>query len=172
LFCLLWDVPENQRNRIIRALHDRSLVKFHIDGYYLHPVIRIEAIERLKSIEEIEAKKLLLVTELPELEEDWDKFDDEEWMEEQSLLKESLWIIKGKDWIEMLTENIIIYRNIILNSPLSEEEIQLLDEYYDTNKMLVDCLNSSFEVSDKVQTYLEKTLFITINEINKLTIEN
>lgn len=297
LFLLLWDAPKKRRNRVIYELRDRSLVKFHIDGYYLHPVIRLEAIERLRSIEEIEAEKLYLIkeeidkvlapyqklqkflefvkeksnlvnvpcnpvnvrafyyslfydltttrhiagelgsvckfedvdddifdydrvyeylydlyldlslvstvscesydefaedisfctvdpvrdpailkslqtiqSELSELEKNYDKFE-QEWMEDQSLLKESLWSIKGKDWIEILREKATFYRKLALDWHLSKDEIRLLDEYYDTNKMLVDCLNSCFEGNYKIRTYLETTLFLPINEINKLTFE-
>jgi hypothetical protein len=48
LFCLLWDVPENRRQRVIDDLCYHSLVKVGDDGYYLHPVIRVEAVDRLK----------------------------------------------------------------------------------------------------------------------------
>jgi hypothetical protein len=39
LFCLLWDVPESQRRRVITSLRDRSLVEFCNGEYWLHPVI-------------------------------------------------------------------------------------------------------------------------------------
>ncbi|MBE9258590.1 hypothetical protein IQ228_14860, partial [Dolichospermum sp. LEGE 00246] len=49
VFCLLWDVVKNQHKRIIKILKDRALVEFNNDEYWLHPVIRKEAIERLKN---------------------------------------------------------------------------------------------------------------------------
>jgi tetratricopeptide (TPR) repeat protein/DNA-binding Xre family transcriptional regulator len=53
LFCLLWDVDgESQKGRIINALRDRSLVEVKSrltqTEYQLHPLIRKEAINRLK----------------------------------------------------------------------------------------------------------------------------
>jgi tetratricopeptide (TPR) repeat protein len=48
LLCLLWDVPENRQRRVVRALQDRSLVEFENGLYWLHPVIRGDAIERLR----------------------------------------------------------------------------------------------------------------------------
>jgi hypothetical protein len=45
LLCLLWDVPKNRRQLIIRDLCDRSLIKYSDDQYYLHPVILNYAIE-------------------------------------------------------------------------------------------------------------------------------
>jgi hypothetical protein len=47
LFCLLWDVPEKRRQRVIDDLCARSLLKVNDEGYYLHPMIRVEAVERL-----------------------------------------------------------------------------------------------------------------------------
>jgi hypothetical protein len=61
LFCLLWDVPEKRRQRLIDAVSERSLVKVSDDGYYLHPVIRAEAVERLKLTEESNCNQLRLV---------------------------------------------------------------------------------------------------------------
>lgn len=48
LFCLLWDVTENQRRRIVTDLLDRSLVESVNGGYQLHSLIREEAITRLR----------------------------------------------------------------------------------------------------------------------------
>jgi len=52
LFCLLWDVPENRHRRVIKSLQDRSLVDFEDGKFWLHPVIRKEGINRLKSCED------------------------------------------------------------------------------------------------------------------------
>ncbi len=53
LFCLLWDVEdEREKRRIVKSLHNRSLIKFDFQGYYLHRFIREEAVERLKSMHE------------------------------------------------------------------------------------------------------------------------
>lgn len=53
IMCLLWDIPEERRERVIKSLQDRFLVELEEDGfreirYSLHPVIRAEAISRLK----------------------------------------------------------------------------------------------------------------------------
>ncbi|MDB9457302.1 hypothetical protein PN473_02540, partial [Dolichospermum circinale CS-545/17] len=53
LFCLLWDVAENQHKRIIKVLKERALIEFD-NEYWLHPVIRKEAIERLRNNEDWE----------------------------------------------------------------------------------------------------------------------
>jgi len=48
LLCLLWDVPENRQRRVVRSLIERSLVDCADGEYWLHPVIRGEAIGRLR----------------------------------------------------------------------------------------------------------------------------
>jgi tetratricopeptide (TPR) repeat protein len=48
LLCLLWDVSENRQRRVVKSLQDRSLVEFENGLYWLHPVIRSEAINRLR----------------------------------------------------------------------------------------------------------------------------
>lgn len=54
LLCLLWDVP-SQRRQIIASLRNRSLVECNQGEYWLHPVIRAEAIARLRISDEWEA---------------------------------------------------------------------------------------------------------------------
>ncbi|MCL1474311.1 tetratricopeptide repeat protein [Argonema antarcticum] len=54
LLCLLWDVQDNQHRRVIKSLQDRSLVDFCNGEYWLHPVIRAEAIKRLRESEDWE----------------------------------------------------------------------------------------------------------------------
>lgn len=53
LACLLWDVAEERRKRVINSLQNRFLVESQKGGfwkveYWLHPVIRAEAVTRLK----------------------------------------------------------------------------------------------------------------------------
>jgi tetratricopeptide (TPR) repeat protein len=51
LLCLLWDVPERQKRRVIESLRNLSLVECQNREYWLHPVIREEAIARLRASE-------------------------------------------------------------------------------------------------------------------------
>lgn len=53
LLCLLWDVPY-QHQQIINSLRNRSLVECDQGEYWLHPVIRAEAIARLRTSDEWE----------------------------------------------------------------------------------------------------------------------
>ncbi len=51
LLCLLWDVPERQKRRVIESLRNLSLVECQNRESWLHPVIREEAIARLRASE-------------------------------------------------------------------------------------------------------------------------
>lgn len=51
LFCLLWDVLEREKRRVIESLRNLSLVECQNREYWLHPVIREEAIARLRASE-------------------------------------------------------------------------------------------------------------------------
>ncbi len=52
LFSLLWDVPSEQHRQIIASLKNRSLIECSKGEYWLHPVIRAEAISRLRTSED------------------------------------------------------------------------------------------------------------------------
>jgi len=58
LLCLLWDVPENQRRRVIEFLRDRSLIESCKKEYWLHPAIKAEAVERLRDSTDWEKSNL------------------------------------------------------------------------------------------------------------------
>jgi hypothetical protein len=297
-FCLLWDVPKKQRRRVIDGLLERSFVKVRKvseNEYYLHPVIRAEAIESLNLIEEANAQKILLIKteieailtsnqnlaqdlqtflvqlkeksnlvrvpchpanvrafyfslfydlttarhiagelgstcefegvdenvfdydlvykrlydlyldlslvsalscdyysefirelewcrvdsvcdyklqeeiqlfkdKLPETEKNWERFlDDEDWEED------NYWQNNEQDWIEPLRKLVIEHRKLPLDWQFSDEQTKLLNQYYDANKMLVDCLDSSFELSYALRSHIEDTLLLPIAEIEKLT---
>ncbi len=51
LLCLLWDVQKTKQMLVIESLRNRSLVEFNKGEYWLHPVIREEAISRLRESE-------------------------------------------------------------------------------------------------------------------------
>lgn len=54
LLCLLWDVPETQHGSIIESVKNRSLVEYGNGKYWLHPMIQVQAVARLKSLGEWE----------------------------------------------------------------------------------------------------------------------
>ena len=48
LLSLLWDVNSNHKRSIIESLRNRSLIEFNRGNYWLHPVIKAEALSRLQ----------------------------------------------------------------------------------------------------------------------------
>ena len=80
--------------------------------------------------------------------EEYQKFD--EW-----------WQINGYVWTNQLRSLLIKHRNIGHDWQFTEAQEQLLRQYYDANKLLVDCLNSSC-VSSAVKEAIEDTLLLPI----------
>jgi predicted NACHT family NTPase len=68
---------------------------------------------------------------------------------------------------EQLRAVMIEYRNIGHDWQFSDEQKQLLQQYYDANKLLVDCLNTDCYVSREVRQEIEETLLLPIAEIEK-----
>jgi predicted NACHT family NTPase len=75
------------------------------------------------------------------------------------------WQINGSDWTEQLRAVMIEHRNIGHDWQFSDEQKQLLQQYYDANKLLVDCLNSDCYVSREVRQEIEETLLLSMLEI-------
>jgi tetratricopeptide (TPR) repeat protein len=54
LFPLLWDTPVERHRRMIESLRNRSLLEHDRGEYWLHPVLRVEAMHRLRSSSDLE----------------------------------------------------------------------------------------------------------------------
>ncbi|MEH1904901.1 MAG: NACHT domain-containing NTPase [Nostoc sp.] len=96
-----------------------------------------------------------LKKQLPKIDSNPEKFRD--W-----------WQAKGKAWDEQLRGMLIKYRNIGYNWQFNEQQKELLQQYYDVNKLLVDCLNSATCVTSIVQQEIEETLLLAIADIEKV----
>ncbi|QYX33120.1 hypothetical protein K2F26_07275 [Sphaerospermopsis torques-reginae ITEP-024] len=55
--------------------------------------------------------------------------------------KEAWWTINGKNWAEELRNIMIKYRNIGHHWQFNKKQKQLLQQYYDANNFLLECLN-------------------------------
>jgi predicted NACHT family NTPase len=75
------------------------------------------------------------------------------------------WQINNRIWTEQLREIAIEHRNIGHDWQFSEAQKKLLRQYYDANKLLVDCLNSDCYVSRGVRDLIESTLLLPIASI-------
>jgi predicted NACHT family NTPase len=63
-------------------------------------------------------------------------------------------------WTEQFRTAMIEHRNIGHDWQFSDEQEELLQQYYDANKLLVDCLNSDCYVSREVRQEIEDTLLL------------
>ncbi len=77
------------------------------------------------------------------------------------------WQERGQAWTEQLKLAIVKHCNNGRDWLFSAQQKELLNQYYDANRLLVDCLNSSCEVSSKVRQEIEETLLLPIEEIKK-----
>jgi predicted NACHT family NTPase len=93
--------------------------------------------------------------QLPNPDSDQEKY--EEW-----------WQTNGQIWAERLRVIMLDYPKVEYDSRFNEQQKELLQQYYNANKLLMDCLNSSCAVSDEVRQEIEETLLLPIAEIEKL----
>ncbi len=68
---------------------------------------------------------------------------------------------------EQLRMVIIQYRNVGQSWQFSEAQYQLLKDYYNTNLLLVQCLQQSRYVSREVRQEIEDTLLLPIAELKQ-----
>ncbi|MBD2211891.1 NACHT domain-containing NTPase [Nostoc linckia FACHB-104] len=72
------------------------------------------------------------------------------------------WQTNGQAWTRKLRAAMIEYRNIGHDWQLSGKQIKLLQQYYDANQLLVDCLKSECYVSREVRQQIEDTLLLPV----------
>ncbi|PSB20945.1 NACHT domain-containing protein [Phormidesmis priestleyi ULC007] len=70
-------------------------------------------------------------------------------------------------WLETLRGVMIEHRNIGHDWKFSDQQKQLLQQYYECNKLLIDCLNSDCYVSRDVRQEIEDTLLLPMSEIDR-----
>lgn len=72
------------------------------------------------------------------------------------------WQTNGQAWAEQLRAVMIEHRNIGHDWQFSDSQKQLLQQYYNANQLLVDCLNSECYVSRDVRQQIEDTLLLPV----------
>jgi predicted NACHT family NTPase len=75
------------------------------------------------------------------------------------------WWANGAAWTAEFRAILIEHRNIGHDWQFSEAQKQKLQQYYDANQLLVDCLNSDCYVSRPVRQEIEDTLLLPLAEI-------
>ncbi|NEU82295.1 NACHT domain-containing NTPase [Nostoc sp. UIC 10630] len=68
-------------------------------------------------------------------------------------------------WAEQLKMTVINYRNINHQWQFNDEQQQVLQRYYDANKLLLDCLHSNCEVTAAIRREIEATLLLPQKEL-------
>ncbi|MEH1842989.1 MAG: hypothetical protein V7L20_30700 [Nostoc sp.] len=59
----------------------------------------------------------------------------------------------------------IEHRNIGHKWQFSSRQAQLLQQYYNSNKLLVNCLNSDCNISEKLRQEIEHNLLLPISKL-------
>ena len=75
------------------------------------------------------------------------------------------WQLNGQAWSLQLRDLMIQYRNIGHEWHFSEALQQLLEQYGNANKLLVDCLNSNCQLTPTVRQEIEKTLLLPMGQM-------
>ncbi len=73
---------------------------------------------------------------------------------------QSWWQINHQAWNERLQTAIALHRHIQSDWHFSRTQQQILERYYDANKLLIDCLNSNCEVTTAVRKEIENALLL------------
>lgn len=74
------------------------------------------------------------------------------------------WKANGTAWTEQFRRAIIQHRNIGHDWQFDNKQKRLLSQYYDANKLLVDCLNSDCYVSREVRREIEESLLLPCSQ--------
>ena len=83
--------------------------------------------------------------------------------DEKDIIKnQQWWQVYEKIRIEKTRTVMIKYRNIAHDWQFIDKHKQLLKQYYDANKLLVDCMNNSCVVSNEARKAIEDTLLFPI----------
>jgi len=80
---------------------------------------------------------------------------------------EEWWQANGQTWLDELRGVMIGHRNIGQDWQFTTQQWEVLKQYYNANKLLVDCLNSDCYVNREVRQEIEDTLLLPIVEIEK-----
>jgi predicted NACHT family NTPase len=82
--------------------------------------------------------------------------------------REEWWRSQGQEWISQLRATMIEHRNIGHDWKFSAERSQLIEEYYNANLLLVNCLDSDCYVSREVRAAIEDQLILSTASLAQL----
>ncbi|MBD2197045.1 MULTISPECIES: NACHT domain-containing protein [Calothrix] len=78
----------------------------------------------------------------------------EDWLQENSQV-----------WIEQLRDIMIEHRNIGHDWQFNSSQKQMLQQYYDANKLLVNCMNKYSNISCKIRQEIEDSLLLPVTRL-------
>jgi predicted NACHT family NTPase/DNA-binding Xre family transcriptional regulator len=77
----------------------------------------------------------------------------------------SWWRTESQQWIKDLYQLVLRSRNIGHDWQFTDAQKALLQQYYDANLLLIECLNSDCYVSRSVREEIEATLLLPVSEL-------
>ncbi|MUG92644.1 NACHT domain-containing protein [Scytonema sp. UIC 10036] len=114
---------------------------------------RLSAIELSLDLEHLLGQNPSLQTSLQNLKNQLPHF-----LEGREAVK-AWWWANGETWTEELRSLAISKRDIGYDWQFTENELESLQQYWDANKLLFDCLNSSDRVNARLRQSIEESLF-------------
>ena len=183
LLNLLWDVAPEQHRQIIASLKNRSLIECNKGEYWLHPVIRAEAISRLRNGDDWEItnhKAAEFWTDsVPTIETFQDALQALEayyhYIEINQFELAGKLIIKSRNnqWGQFLSLGSTLYRMGLIQ-PVLAAIIHIINHIKDNTKIseLYNILGDLYWISGKIQSaieYQEKTIKLAQQTLTSIT---
>ena len=184
LLSLLWDVAPEQHHQIIASLKNRSLIECNKGEYWLHPIIRAEAISRLRNSENWEITNHKAAEFWTDSVQTIESFQDAlqaleayyHYIEINQFELAGKLIIKSRNnqWGQFLPLGSTLYRMGLIQ-PILDAIIYIINRIEDNTKVseLYNILGDLYWIGGKVQAaiaYQEKTIDLakqSLDLINK-----
>ncbi|MEW6493595.1 MAG: NACHT domain-containing NTPase [Cyanobacteriota bacterium] len=117
-------------------------------------------------LDSLSLKLVFTLAAVPELEQAVREYKEQllEKCHDNEIIKQ-LWKVNGQVWLDYARNKAIDNPNIGHNWQFNNRQIELLEQYYNANKLLVDCLNNGCRMSLQVREEIEETLLLPIAEI-------
>jgi len=182
LLSLLWDVEPEQHRQIIASLKNRSLIECNKGEYWLHPVIRAEAIYRLRNSDDWELANHKAAEFWTESVQTIENFQHAlqaleayyHYIEINQFELAGKLIIKTRNnqWGQFLTLGSTLYR-MGLVQPVLAATIHIINHIDDDTKIseLYNILGDLYWISGKIQPaieYQEKTIYLATKTLKSL----
>ncbi|MEA5599226.1 tetratricopeptide repeat protein [Rivularia sp. UHCC 0363] len=183
---LLWDVAPEQHRQIIASLKNRSLIEFSKGEYWLHPVIRAEAISRLRNGEDWEITNHKAAEFWTDSVQTIETFQDAlqaleayyHYIEINQFELAGKLIIKSRNnqWGQFLPLGSTLYRMGLIQ-PVLAAIIHIINHIDDDTKIseLYNILGDLYWISGKIQPaieYQENTISLARKALNSLSNQN